>query len=95
MASAIGFADSKSIDINHHLHCLARSSYSKLEDLAVNFLSKLSIHVPKKRSGFDGLHYQGTRPWAERPVGNHSHTDVAVVIIGGGISGKFKAFQYA
>lgn len=95
MASAIEFADSKSIDINHCLHYLARSSYSKLEYLVVDFLPKLSIHVPKKRGGFDGFHYQGTRPWAEQPLGNQSHADVAVVIVGGGISGKFEAFQYA
>ena len=89
MASAIEFMDSNSLDINHHLHHLAQSSYSKLEELAGDLLSKFHSSVRENRSGFGRLDYPGTRPWPELPLGNHAHTDAAVVIIGGGISGKF------
>jgi hypothetical protein len=30
----------------------------------------------------------GSQPWPQVPVGNKTHTDAAVVIIGAGISGK-------
>ena len=88
MGSTIGFVDSNSLDINDHLHCLAHSSYSKLEGLAKDFLSKIDALVRENPSDFGRLQHPGTRPWPELPLGNNDHTDAAVVIIGAGISGK-------
>lgn len=35
----------------------------------------------------------GDKPWPEVPIGNKDHANAAVVIIGAGISGKFKDTQ--
>jgi hypothetical protein len=94
MASAVEFADSNGLDANHHLHCIAYSSYSKLEELAREILSKFRLSVWENRTGFGRPHSLGTRPWPELPLRNHDHTEVAVVIIGGGISSTFKALVH-
>ena len=92
MASTIEFVDSNSLDINHYLHCLAHSSYSRLRELAEECLSKLHLSVPRTSSSFGRPQYSATMPWSELPVGNRSLTETAVVIIGGGISGKFSTW---
>ena len=89
MASTINFVDSNSLDINHQLHSLAHSSYSKLEELAKDFLSKIDVSVRDSQDVFGRVRYPGTKPWPEVPLGHHGHTDTAVVIIGGGISGEY------
>lgn len=35
----------------------------------------------------------GDRPWPQLPVGNKDHTNAAVVIVGGGISGMCLAID--
>jgi hypothetical protein len=94
MTSTIEFVDSNGLDINRHLHSLAHSSYSKLEELAGEYLSKLRLSVKKSRSSLGRPQYSSTAPWLEFPLGNHNLTETAVVIIGGGISGKSSCFAW-
>lgn len=87
MASKVEFVDSNCLDVNH-LHSLAHSSYSKFEELAGDFVSKLQPSIQKMNRSFGSRQYAGTAPWPQLPVRNHHLTATAVVIIGGGISGK-------
>jgi hypothetical protein len=75
MTSTIEFVDSNGLGINHHLYSVAHSSYSKLEELAGEYLSKLQLSVKKSRSSFGHPQYSSTPPWLECSLGNNNLTD--------------------
>jgi hypothetical protein len=94
MTSTIEFVDSNGLAINRHLHSVAHSSYSKLEELAGEYLSKLQLSAKKSHSSFGYPQYSSNPPWLECSLGNNNLTETAVVIIGGGISGKSSCFVW-